>query len=96
MTEADLRRLLGRIDGRGYPAYKDLRGSYDLGPMTLHLDHVQGDPFAAPSRLRARVPMAEAGLPAAWIADPVCARALADHLARCVREELRTREGAHR
>jgi predicted ABC-class ATPase len=94
--EADLRRLLARIDGRGYPAYKDLRGSYALGPLTLHVDHVQGDPFAAPSRLRVRVPMAEAGLPAAWIADHVCALALADHLARCLRAELRTREGGRR
>ena len=58
-----LRQILNRIDGRGYPAYKDIRGSYDFGEFTLYIDHVQGDPFAAPSRLRARVPMAMANFP---------------------------------
>ncbi len=50
-TEEDLRRTLSRIDGRGYPAYKDLRGSWILPQFTLEVRHVQGDPFAAPSRV---------------------------------------------
>jgi len=56
-TEADLRALLSRIDGRGYPAYKDLARSYAFGDFTLCVDHVQGDPFATPSRVRVLVPM---------------------------------------
>jgi len=55
-----LENLLHRLDGRSYPAYRDLRGTWRLGGMTLVVDHVQGDPFAAPSRLRLRV---DAGLP---------------------------------
>lgn len=55
-TDCDLVRELERIDGRGYPAYKDVRGGYDFGDFQLHIEHVQGDPFAAPSRMRARVP----------------------------------------
>ncbi|MEN8181000.1 MAG: ABC-ATPase domain-containing protein [Myxococcota bacterium] len=94
--EDELRRLLGRIDGRGYPAYKDLRGSYDLGALSLHVDHVQGDPFAAPSRVRVRVPMAEAGLPGDWISDRVRGMALADHLARRVHAALRPSRGGRR
>jgi predicted ABC-class ATPase len=39
-TLEDLRRDLARIDGRAYPAYKDLRGCYDLGDLTLHVDRV--------------------------------------------------------
>ena len=47
-----LRRLLQRIDGRSYKAYKDLEGPWQLGDLLLHVDHAQGDPFAAPSRIR--------------------------------------------
>jgi predicted ABC-class ATPase len=52
-----LRRLqatLDRIDRRGYGAYKDLSGSYDLGGFTLFIDRVQRDPFAPPSLVRVR------------------------------------------
>ena len=50
-----LKRLLERIDGRSYPAYRDVRGTWQIEDLTLIIDHVQGDPFAAPSRLRLRV-----------------------------------------
>ncbi len=53
--EARLISLLNRLDGRPYPAYRDLSGAWDLGGMTLLVDRVQGDPFAAPSRLRLKV-----------------------------------------
>ncbi|MFQ5613613.1 MAG: ABC-ATPase domain-containing protein [Anaerolineae bacterium] len=62
-TDGDLRRLLHKIDGRGYPAYKDIRGSYRFPDFELRVDHVQGDPFAAPSRLRVRLPLEQAGFP---------------------------------
>jgi predicted ABC-class ATPase len=64
-TNDDLRQVLNRIDGKGYPAYKDIRGEYEFPGFTLLIDHVQGDPFAAPSRLRVRVPQGVAGYPAA-------------------------------
>ena len=51
----DLRRTLHRIDGKGYKAYQDLRGRYDFDDFTLYIDHVQGDPFATPSKLRVRL-----------------------------------------
>ena len=51
----DLQRILSRIDGLGYKAYKDLRGDYAFGQFTLYIDHVQGDPFASPSKVRVRV-----------------------------------------
>ena len=31
---------------------RDLAGGYDFGEYQLFLDHVQGDPFASPSRVR--------------------------------------------
>ena len=49
--QSRLESELGRIDGRGYKAYKDIRGSYRMGEFILHIDHVQGDPFASPSRM---------------------------------------------
>lgn len=63
----DLERELNRIDGRSYRAYKDIQGetySYD-GPVTftLFVDHVQGDPFAAPSRLRVQIPCETTNFP---------------------------------
>ena len=49
-TSADLRELLNRIDHKGYPAYKDTRGSWQFEGYVLSIDHVQGDPFAAPTK----------------------------------------------
>ena len=51
-NQNDLRKELQRIDGRGYKSYKDLENQYDFGTFILSIDHVQGDPFASPSRLR--------------------------------------------
>ena len=50
-SSEDLKIKLRSIDHRGYPAYKDLKGQYDFGGYVLSIDHVQGDPFASPSRL---------------------------------------------
>lgn len=63
-TDQDLERQLAAIDRRGYPAYKGLRGAYDFGDFELSIDHVQGDPFAAPSQLAVYVPGEVTGLPA--------------------------------
>ncbi|MGD8699139.1 MAG: ABC-ATPase domain-containing protein [Gemmatimonadales bacterium] len=49
----ELESELYAIDGKGYGAYKRIVGSYAFGDFTLHIDYVQGDPFASPSRLRA-------------------------------------------
>lgn len=52
-NQRDLRNELLRIDGKGYKAYKDLQGEqYKFDNYILSIDHVQGDPFAAPSRVR--------------------------------------------
>jgi predicted ABC-class ATPase len=81
-TNDDLRRVLNRIDGKGYPAYKDIRGEYEFPGFTLLIDQVQGDPFAAPSRLRVRVAQGVAGYPAATYSQHSRRIALADFLTR--------------
>lgn len=63
LTATRLRSLLDRIDGRGYKAYHELLGSWELEGFTLFVDHVQADPFAPPSLLRVRLPADRAGLP---------------------------------
>ena len=77
-----LEQILTRIDGKGYGAYKDLKGDYRFPGFALTVDHVQGDPFAAPSRIRVTVP--EAGFPPEYSADADGRRALADYLCRRV------------
>lgn len=65
----NLRQKLHKIDGRGYKAYKEIRGSYRFDQFTLFIDYVQGDPFASPSRLRVRVPQSAARYPAQMFAN---------------------------
>lgn len=74
-------RTLQRIDGRGFKAYKDLTGSYRFDDWTLYIDHVQGDPFAAPSKMRLRVSQDVAKLPASLFATRIRRIALQDFLA---------------
>ena len=69
-TEDDLRRTLRRIDGRSYPAYRDLKGNWRLPLYTLAVRRVQGDPFAAPSRLAVILDPAAAGFEAAAFSTP--------------------------
>ncbi|WLD94005.1 ABC-ATPase domain-containing protein [Alkalihalobacillus sp. AL-G] len=61
-----LRSLLQKIDGRGYKAYKEIRGSYEFDGYRLHIDHVQGDPFASPSKIRLEVPKSRTVLKGEW------------------------------
>ena len=84
-----LRRILARIDGRGYKAYKDLQGAYDFEGFTLHVDHVQGDPYASPSKVRVRVGQRTAQLPGELFDDRVRRIALEDFLARQARQAIR-------
>ena len=58
-----LKNMLARIDHRGYPAYKELQGMYDFGAYMLSIDHVQGDPFASPSKLSIFITHQKAGYP---------------------------------
>ena len=81
-TATELRNRLRNIDHKGYPAYKDLKGQYQFGDYVLSIDHVQGDPFASPSRLSVRVEKSKAGFPAAYYDTPAKRITLQDHLTR--------------
>ena len=96
-TLDDVRRILARIDGRGYKAYKDIEGAYDAGSFGLFVDHVQGDPFAAPSKIRVRVSHEVAGIPTALWKNEVRQIALRDFLIRvlhrCIQEMTKGQRG---
>lgn len=80
---------LRRIDGRPYGFYKDLRGqAYALGPYGLRFDHIQGDPFASPSRVRIDIPTSRATLPAWSYAGATARRASADFVHRALFRSL--------
>ena len=64
-TNEELRANLRAIDRRSYPAYKSLAGSWSFGKYILNIEHVQGDPFAAPSQLSVTVDSRTAGFPTA-------------------------------
>jgi predicted ABC-class ATPase len=48
----ELRSLLHSLEGKGYKGFKVVGGSWSLPEFILNVDHVQGDPFADPSRVR--------------------------------------------
>ncbi len=94
----NLKKLLGRIDGRGYKAYKDVRGSYVFRDYRLFIDHVQGDPFAAVSRVRAVVDAAVARFPQETYRSRSRCTALEDFITRAfasaIRRHVRGRRGS--
>ncbi len=81
-TDTELRNKLQRIDHRGYPAYKELKGQYDFRDYVLSIDHVQGDPFAAPSRLSVHIKKERAGFPAELFDTDAKRITVQDHLTR--------------
>ncbi len=89
-TSNDLRELLTRIDHKGYPAYKDTRGSYQFEGYVLSIDHVQGDPFAAPSKVSIHVPEKTAGFPSDLYEEKHKQIALQDYLLRKFARESET------
>ena len=81
-TREELRASLRAIDRKSYPAYKSLAGSWSFGTYTLNIEHVQGDPFAAPSRLSVAVDAKPAGFPSGCYGTPWNRTALEDYLLR--------------
>ena len=86
-----LRDILRRIDGQGYRAYREIRGRYRFGDFDLSVDRVQGDPFAAPSRISVRLPFEASGHDAEQVCGEVERVAFCDFLTRSVHRALRRR-----
>jgi predicted ABC-class ATPase len=84
-----LREDLEKLEGRPYGFYRELaRQSYDLPFGQLRFAHVQGDPFASPSRLAIDIGRESARLPEAALAGSDARRACADFLLRALGRRL--------
>lgn len=77
-----LTATLKKIEKQNYQAYQQIKGEYDFGDFRLFVDHVQGDPHASASRLRAFRAWSLTGL--AWLLEesPVYQMAARDFIAR--------------
>ena len=87
-TQKELREQLRQIDHKGYKAYKVLEGEYEFGTYRLCIDHVQGDPFATPSRVRILYYNKES-VPAEYIGGKYRKTAVEDALLRRLHRNLR-------
>lgn len=79
---SELKTQLQEIHRKSYPAYKSLKGSYRFRDYILHIDHVQGDPFASPSHIRIQISHKTACFPVSYYKDTLTRVTLADYLTR--------------
>ncbi len=86
-SSEELRRQLHEIHRKSYPAYKSLKGVYDFGSYRLSIDHVQGDPFASPSKLSVWISHRRAEFPADTYREKHTRVALQDYLTRRFRAQ---------
>ena len=54
-SASELKKNLAAMDHKSYSLYKGLLGEYQFDNYILCIDKVQGDPFAAPSRVRVKI-----------------------------------------
>ncbi len=83
MSLQDLHIKLQRLHGKSYGTYNDLRNrTWHAGDFAWDFVHVQGDPYAPPSRLKVTVPLVSLGFPTEWYDTPVRRLGLVDFLLR--------------
>lgn len=87
-SSEDLRNSLHLINRKSYPAYKSLAGSYNFGKYVLNIEHVQGDPFASPSRLSINVSHKISAFPSEFYAVKWNKTALEDYLIRSFHKQI--------
>lgn len=92
----ELESLLHGMDGKSYGAYKSIRGEWNLPDVHLLVDHVQGDPFAAPSRVRVILGTEVARFPEELFQTDARATGTACHLARRFAEVAESPAGGRR
>ncbi|MDO5851620.1 MAG: ABC-ATPase domain-containing protein [Methanobacteriaceae archaeon] len=49
-TKVQLEKILNQINKKGYKAYQQLKNTYQYPTYLLHLDHIQKDPYARPTK----------------------------------------------
>ncbi len=73
---------LKKLEKQNYRAYQQIKGRFDFTDFDLLIDHVQADPYAGDSRLRAIRPWGPTGL--SWLQEKSSAYQIAarDYIAR--------------
>jgi predicted ABC-class ATPase len=93
-TPQELIDLVTSLEGKGYKTYKNLQGkTFIFGLFQLTFEHVQGDPFAAPSRLSIKVALPTAGFSNSHHNTPLRQLALEDHLLREAKQRVQKCQG---
>ncbi|WP_284139545.1 ABC-ATPase domain-containing protein [Virgibacillus sp. LDC-1] len=80
----ELWNKLQQLDGKGYKAYKSMQGSYRFSNYELWIDHVQGDPFATPSKIRIVISTIQRHIKEEWLQTKSRKIAVEDAIARSV------------
>ncbi|GAA0595624.1 ABC-ATPase domain-containing protein [Virgibacillus siamensis] len=83
-----LMQTLKQIDGKSYKAYKGIQGRYQFKDFALHIDYVQGDPFATPSKIRVVIPTAKRPIKDEWLSSDSRQTATEDIMARKVGQAI--------
>ena len=81
-SQNELNQILTKMDGKPYPAYKAIKSGYECQDYEIWIDHVQGDPFAIPSKIRVRIPISTTGFPEETYSNECRNVTLCDFLAR--------------
>eukprot|EP00747_Dinoflagellata_sp_TGD_P025276 gnl/TRDRNA2_/TRDRNA2_131143_c0_seq1.p1 gnl/TRDRNA2_/TRDRNA2_131143_c0~~gnl/TRDRNA2_/TRDRNA2_131143_c0_seq1.p1 ORF type:complete len:712 (+),score=154.11 gnl/TRDRNA2_/TRDRNA2_131143_c0_seq1:2-2137(+) len=97
-SKSELEHQLEKMEGKPYNVYKDLSGAqaWDVNgsrspalTIGVYFDRVQGDAYAPPSWIRARVSMKDAGFPAEYVTSSrVKNSALCDYVTRVLSDRL--------
>ena len=87
--QKDLEEILSRIDGKGYAAYRDIKGEYECKDYTLCIDHTQVDPFAPPSKVRVKLTEGVHQIPKTLWDNRAKRIAVADFITRTFRDNIR-------
>ncbi|KAI0801553.1 hypothetical protein C8Q74DRAFT_1192313 [Fomes fomentarius] len=93
-SSEDLLHIVRRLGGKNYPAYRDLQGSWQYPKFRLFVDHVQGDAYAPPSKLRLRAPHSVAQFPSSLFSNRIRYIAFCDYLTRHICEVVDSQSGA--
>jgi len=91
-----LKNQLSEIHKKSYRAYKQLKGDYHFPGFIFRIDHVQGDPFADPSRCRLLIKTSTKDLPESLYNNTTRKRALEDYIGRQFFKAIKSRVKGNR
>ncbi|MGP4061833.1 ABC-ATPase domain-containing protein [Halobacillus sp. H74] len=83
-----LQQQLKQIDGKSYKSYKQIQGKYSFQTYDLFIDYVQGDPFAAPSKIRVRIDDRHRPIDNDWKEEPRRKYYAEDRLTRAIAKTI--------